>query len=147
MSLVSYQSWPESRRFQSGLHRLFDDAGFHIRSNATSDSDRAWSPLVDIREEDQRYVLQADIPGVDPKDIEVTMNGKTLTISGKREHSVTKEQAGLQYAERARGSFHRRVNLPRTVASEGITANCANGVLEVVIPKQPQESSQRIQVN
>ena len=105
-----------------------------------------WMPLVDIREEADRFVLYADIPGVDPQDIEVQMDKGLLTINGERSTESTSETERYSRVERVHGSFHRRYALPDSADAEGITASGSNGVLRIVIPKKPESTPRRIQV-
>ena len=105
-----------------------------------------WMPLVDIREEADRFVLYADIPGVDPQDIEVQMDKGLLTIKGERSTESTSETERYSRVERIHGSFHRRFALPDSADAEGITASGSNGVLRIVIPKKPESTPRRIQV-
>ena len=106
-----------------------------------------WVPAVDIIEEKERFVLRADVPGVDPADIEVSMDAGVLSIAGQRLQEARDEDAGLQRMERASGRFFRRFSLPDTADAENIKAQCRNGILEVSIPKQPQVQARRIEVH
>jgi len=106
-----------------------------------------WVPAVDIVEEKDRFVLRADVPGVDPEDIDINMENGVLTVSGQRIAETSGEAEGLQRLERRSGKFYRRFTLPETTNAEEISATSVNGILEVVIPKQPQARSRRITVN
>jgi HSP20 family protein len=105
-----------------------------------------WAPAVDIKEEPDRFVIYADIPGVDPDKIEVTMERGMLSIKGERSTEKKEEKEGYTRVERARGTFYRRFSLPDTADPEGIQAKGNNGVLEVVIPKKPAQQARRIEV-
>ncbi len=105
-----------------------------------------WSPAVDIKETEDAYLLRADLPGVDPKDIEVNMEKGVLTIKGERSTEATQEWDSYTRVERVGGSFYRRFSLPDTADREKITAKSNNGVLEVRIPKQEQVKPRRITV-
>lgn len=144
MTLVRYQQpWALHRELLQEVNRLFDRAGENDPSTgATAD----WSPAVDIDEYSDRFVLRADVPGIDPASIEVTLEKGVLTLSGAREQSV--EQTGVERRriERAAGRFHRRFTLPDTVDSESVSASNKHGVLEVVIPKRPQVQPRKIAV-
>ncbi len=118
---------------------VYDDES----TSATS----AWTPLVDIKEETERYVLHADIPGVDPKDIEITMEKGVLTIRGERNNVSEEENKGYKRIERVQGTFYRRFTLPDTADTDNITAAGKNGVLEIVIPKQAEVQPRRIAVS
>jgi HSP20 family protein len=105
-----------------------------------------WTPRVDIKEEPSRFVIFADLPGIDPRDVEVLMDKGILTIKGER-HSESSEQAErFSRIERRYGSFHRRFALPDSADPDGITATGSHGVLEISIPKRPETTPRRIQV-
>ena len=106
----------------------------------------AWIPQVDIREEPERFLLFADVPGVEPKDIHITADKGVLTIRGEKRAHQTQQQNGWQRLERRSGSFLRRFTLPEGASVDAITARHAHGVLEVAIPKQPQLQPRRIEV-
>jgi HSP20 family protein len=105
-----------------------------------------WTPAVDIIEEKDRFVLRADVPGVRPDDIDVSMDSGTLSLSGQRLPIASDEESGVQRIERATGRFLRRFTLPETANADAITAKCADGILEVSIPKTPEVQARRITV-
>ncbi|MDZ7737296.1 MAG: Hsp20/alpha crystallin family protein [Gammaproteobacteria bacterium] len=106
-----------------------------------------WAPAVDISEEEDKYVVSADIPGVDPKDIEVTVDNNVLTISGKRESEKREEQEGYCRVERSSGRFFRRFVLPETVDDSRVSAKSGKGVLNITIPKSEKQKAKRIKVS
>ncbi len=128
------------------LTRLFDVAEGGTGNDDSSVVTSQWSPLVDIKEERDRFVLLADIPGVDPKDIDVQMDKGLLTIKGERMLEQTAENARFSRTERVHGVFHRRFALPDSADPDGITASGRHGVLEIVIPKKPETTPRKIQV-
>ncbi len=105
-----------------------------------------WAPAVDIIEEKGRFLLRADVPGVTPADIDVSMDAGVLTVSGVRHAEERGEDSGVQRVERSTGRFLRRVTLPETADADGITAKSSNGILEVAIPKLPEVQARRIAV-
>ncbi|OGT81195.1 MAG: heat-shock protein Hsp20, partial [Gammaproteobacteria bacterium RIFCSPLOWO2_02_FULL_52_10] len=105
-----------------------------------------WMPSVDVREDEDKFVFLADIPGVDPKDIEVTCEHGVLTIKGERKAETEEEREGYKRIERSRGTFYRRFNLPDTADAEHIKANSKNGVLELTIPKVEKAKPRKIAV-
>lgn len=145
MALVSYDPW--QRLVQ--LHREMDNV-MNPRTTNGSDTTNAataeWIPAVDIKEEADRYVVMADVPGVDPSDIEIHMDSGLLTIRGERKAENVEESSGFKRVERSRGTFYRRFSLPDTADVENISAKGVNGVLEVTIPKQEKAQPRRIQV-
>ena len=148
MSLMRYEPLSLLERFQQELNRL----GSHDVLNESWGEDNSnivtshWRPTVDIMEEDARYVIQADIPGVDPKDIEITMEAGVLTIKGERKDEKVSSEYGYKRVERAHGTFYRRFSLPDTADADKIEANGKHGVLTIVIPKQEKVQPRRITV-
>lgn len=144
MNMTRFEPWS----IVDLLHRDLDRLA--ARRMAGGDGDAVvtdWVPAVDIIEEKERFVLRADVPGVDPADIEVAMDAGVLSIAGQRHLEARDEDAGLQRMERASGRFFRRFSLPDTADAENIKAQCRNGILEVSIPKQPQVQARRIEVH
>jgi len=128
------------------IDRLFE--GNFLQGDSRDESSvvtSQWTPLVDIKEEPDRFVLYADLPGVDPKDIEVQMDKGLLTIKGERKGEIN-ESERFSRIERQHGSFHRRFALPDSANPEGITAAGQDGVLQITIPKRPETTPRRIQV-
>jgi HSP20 family protein len=103
-------------------------------------------PAVDVREEKDRFVVQADLPGVAPTDIDVTAEKGVLTLRGERKQEKREESAGYERIERVSGSFTRRFALPENAQAEAIKARFTHGVLEVSIPKQPEVAAKRVVV-
>jgi len=101
---------------------------------------------VDIKEDENQYTILADIPGVDPKDIDVTMENGVLSIKGEKHDEHVEESNGFKRIERSSGSFYRRFSLPDTADADNIKAESKHGVLEIVIPKKAAEQPRRIKV-
>jgi HSP20 family protein len=145
MTLVSYEPWTLVNR----LHRQLEQA--LNKTSATPQTANAsavsWIPRVDIYEEAERFIVLADVPGVDAKDIDITAESGVLTIRGERRSQKTEtSKDGYERIERTSGSFLRRFTLPESANTETITAKQTNGVLEVSIPKHPQIQPRRISV-
>ena len=105
-----------------------------------------WAPAVDISEEADRFVIHADLPGIDPQEVEVLMDKGILTIKGERKGESGEQAERYSRVERRYGSFHRRFALPDSADAEGIVASGRNGVLSIAIPKRPETKPRRIQV-
>lgn len=105
-----------------------------------------WQPKVDIIEEDRQFVVKVDIPGVDPKNIDVHLDHNTLTIKGEKESEHKEKKDNFIRYERSKGSFYRRVLLPDVAESNKITAKSKNGVLFVTIPKSDKGVTRKIEV-
>ncbi|MFQ6006189.1 MAG: Hsp20/alpha crystallin family protein [Woeseia sp.] len=143
MKLRRYEPWSLLDLFERDLIPL---AGHRPALSHANGTVADWVPAVDILEETDRFVLKADVPGVDPADIEVSMDAGVLSLSGER-HSETSDQSeGLKRVERIAGKFYRRFTLPETADAEGVSAKSGNGILEVTIPKQPEVQAKRITV-
>lgn len=138
--------WPAAGHFPHEISRafgrLFDDAGNDPSDTATSE----WAPPVDIREEDKRFVIEADIPGVDPKSIEIDMDKGVLSIRGERKTGHDDATGKYTRVERTRGVFHRRFALPDSAHADGIRATGKHGVLEIEIPKRPETTPRKIDI-
>jgi HSP20 family protein len=91
-------------------------------------------------------VLRADLPGVNPDDIDVSMDDGILSVSGERHTAERSESEGIRRYERATGHFYRRFTLPESADAEGIKARSSNGILEIEIPKLPEVQARRITV-
>lgn len=145
MSLTRYEPWTLVNRLHSDLDRLF---GRQL-TNGDDDSHGAvsdWLPAVDVQETNDSFVLTADLPGVDPKNIDITMENGVLTLRGRRESEVRKDENGYRRIERSSGEFFRRFTLPDTADAESISAKSAHGVVTVTIGKKPEVQPRRIQV-
>ncbi len=147
MAITRYNPWNLSNRLQDEMKQVLDrffDIDESDQSNVVTSQ---WTPRVDIKEEDRRFVILADVPGVDPKDIEIHMDNGILSIKGER-RSESKEQNGkLTRIERSHGLFYRRFALPDSADPEGITAAGRHGVLEISIPKKPETTPRRIAIS
>ncbi|GMQ76763.1 MAG: Hsp20/alpha crystallin family protein [Gammaproteobacteria bacterium] len=149
MNVVRYEPWGLLRRFHDDVNQLFGESRFGsaVEGDQSNIVTSAWTPAVDIKEEDERFVLKADIPGVDPKDIDVTMDDGVLTIKGERRHESEEEADGYKRVERSCGTFYRRFSLPDSADAERVTAKGKDGVLEVYIPKHEKVQPRRITVS
>jgi HSP20 family protein len=140
MTVVRYEPWSLVNRFQRDIDRLFG-----VPHTTAADSG-AWLPPVDIHEEDNQYLVHTDLPGVDPKAVEITSDKGVLTIRGKREETRREARDGYRRIERITGDFQRRFSLPETADVQNIKAKFTNGVLEITIPKLAEVQPQRITV-
>ena len=146
--MTRYQNqWPARPVFQDEMKQVFDRF-FRLGDGEDESSvvTSAWAPQVDIKEEADRFVIYADLPGIDPRDVEVLMDKGILSIKGERKSEVVEENERFSRVERRYGSFHRRFALPDSANPDGVSASGRNGVLEVVIPKRPETTPRRIEV-
>jgi len=145
MSNIRYEPWILMNRLHRDIDRLFSPATA-AATDETHQSVVDWVPPVDIREEENQFVIHADLPGVEAKDIDVTLEKGVLTIRGRRELAARDEKNGFRRTERVSGEFFRRFTLPDTTDAQAVKARFTNGVLEVAIPKQAQVLPRRINV-
>ncbi len=145
MSLIRYNT-SNPRLLQDEIKQVFDKFFNGDDGDASSVVTSQWVPRVDIKEEAERFVIFADLPGVDPADIEVQMDKGILSIKGERKTESLTESERYSRVERAHGVFYRRFALPDSANPDGVTASGRHGVLEITIPKRPETTPRRIQV-
>ncbi|OGT57051.1 MAG: heat-shock protein Hsp20 [Gammaproteobacteria bacterium RIFCSPHIGHO2_12_FULL_63_22] len=131
---------------QEEIKQVFDRFFGDTETDASSVVTSQWVPRVDIKEEPERFLILADLPGVDPNAIEVHMDKGILSIKGERRTEARTENERYSRVERAHGVFYRRFALPESANPEGISATGRNGVLEIAIPKRPETTPRRITV-
>ena len=131
---------------QDQLFRTFDSA-YRGRGREDEQSMVAtWSPLVDVFEDTEGITLKAELPEVDSKDVEIQVEGNTLTLKGERKLENEEKRDGYHRIERTYGAFSRTFTLPNTVDAEHITAASKDGVLRVFLPKKPETKPRQIKV-
>ena len=150
MAIVRYEPWQVVNRLHQTLDQVFNN---HFNNDtlsspeASSSPSVTWVPRVDIHEEKDRFVVLADVPGVDPKDIDITAENGVLTVRGERRAEKRETENGYERVERVSGAFLRRFTLPEGANTESIKAKQTNGVLEVTIPKTPAVQPRRISID
>jgi HSP20 family protein len=148
MALIRWEPVTELNTIQNEMNRLFnnffDQPGQATRGNGTA---RRWLPAMDLVETAERYVLRADLPGLDDGDVNIQLEDNVLTISGERKAEREDQQEGYYRLERAFGSFSRSLTLPDGVNPDGIEAHFNRGVLEITIPKPEQKKPRTVQIN
>lgn len=143
---LSRQFSTAPRHLQDEIKQVFEKFLNPEDSDASSVVTSQWVPRVDIKEETDRFVIFADLPGVDPESIEVQMDKGILSIKGQRNTGAGQEGERYSRIERAHGVFYRRFALPDSANPEGVSATGKHGVLEIAIPKRPETTPRRIQV-
>jgi len=142
MSLVHHKPVNLFNQFNDEMNRYFS-----LTRTGAANQEHDWMPAVDIREEDKQYLLTADIPGVNRKDIEITLEEGVLTVKGERNTETDVSEAGYRRRERTHGTFMRQFTLPDTVNATSISATARDGVLEITIPKQDKPEARKITVS
>jgi HSP20 family protein len=152
MNIRRYESRYRPGRSLGLLGQLLNEPDFDNLLNSSLSGGREpdaitdWLPAVDIKEEADRFLVKADLPGVEPDKIEVTADDGVLTIQGSRDAETQDENADYKRYERVTGKFLRRFTLPDTANTEAIEARTQHGVLEISIPKQAKLAARRIDV-
>ncbi|HYG79581.1 MAG TPA: Hsp20/alpha crystallin family protein [Pyrinomonadaceae bacterium] len=126
-----------NRLFSTSFSRSFDDSGI---------ARGAWTPGVDIYENKDEIVLEAELPGMNREDFELTVENNVLTLRGERRFEKKDETDNYHRVERSYGSFTRSFTLPPTVSGEGIAAEYRNGVLRITLPKREEVKARRIEI-
>ena len=107
----------------------------------------SWAPAVDIYEKDGNIVLKAELPGLDPKDVDVRVENNVLTLRGERKFDNEVKRDSYHRVERAYGTFTRSFTLPNVVDTGNIKADFKDGLLHVVLPKKEEAKQRQIQIN
>lgn len=145
MTVTRYDPFRDLRNLQEEVNRLFtgnvgrtfDDEGI---------ARGAWSPSVDIYENKEQIVLEAELPGMNREDFDLTVENNVITLRGERRFEKKEDTDNYHRVERAYGSFTRSFTLPNSVSGEGASADYRNGVLRVTLPKREETKARRIEV-
>jgi HSP20 family protein len=148
MAIVRFEPFRDLVNLQERMNRMFEDSfrGVGRRDDEDWALGGSWAPAVDIYEKDGNIVLKAELPGIDPKAVDVRVENNVLTLRGERklEHEVKKEN--VHRVERTYGTFTRSFTLPTIVDTEKIKAEFKEGVLTLVLPKREEAKPKQIQV-
>jgi HSP20 family protein len=133
---------------QDRMNRLFDESFRGLQRGGTEDdwSVGAWAPAVDIFEHEGNIVLKAELPGIDPKDVEIRLENNVLTLRGERKFGTEVKRESFHRVERSYGAFSRSFTLPSVVDQGGIKAEYKDGVLQVTLPKRPEAKPKQIHI-
>jgi HSP20 family protein len=140
--LMERSPFRELARLEREMGELFD----RLPEWPWGERTRAWAPAVDMVDHQDEIVLRADLPGLEEKDIEVTVEDSTLTIRGERKEEKEEKRENFYYSERSYGAFARTVALPATVDRDKVRATFKKGVLEVHLPKAREAVGKKIEV-
>lgn len=131
-------------RIRNEIERIFEDP-FNIMTASRSFFE-GWEPMVDVYEDKDKITVKAELPGMQKEDINVSVEGNTLTISGERKHEEEHKEKETYRAERYFGRFQRNITLTQQVDANTIQANYKDGVLTVTLPKSEEARRKQIQV-
>lgn len=144
MSIIKYDPFRELRSLQDEMNRLF--LTNYSRGSEEGFTSGAWSPKVDIFENKENLVIEAELPGMKREDVDVSIENNVLTLRGERKFEKKDEGDNYHRVERSYGSFTRSFTLPQTVTAEGAAADFKNGVLRVQLLKREETKARKIEI-
>ncbi len=146
MTLVPFtrRSRGELARLHNEMDDLFD--GFFRGLGRPFDGYKAW-PALDVAEQDDAIVVRAEVPGCKADDIDISVYGNTLTISGQKKETKQEKDKGYYHTESVYGSFRREVNLPTDVDPAQVEATCKDGILSITLPKAAKSKAVKVPIN
>jgi len=143
-TITRFEPFSVAGTLQDQINRVFND----VLARGGEDSNlTTWAPAVDIFETEHELVVKADLPDIDPKDLDIRVENNILTIRGERKFEKKVDQDNYMRVERAYGSFARSFSLANTVNTDAIKADYQNGVLTLNIPKREEAKPKQIKVN
>jgi HSP20 family protein len=146
MSIVRYDPFRDLRGLQEEVNRLFSTNLSRAFGDDEGIARGAWNPSVDIYENKDQIVLEAELPGMKREDFDLAIENNVITLRGERRFEKRDESDNYHRVERSYGSFTRSFTLPQTVSAETATAEYRNGVLRVTLPKREEVKARRIEV-
>ena len=146
MPIVRWEPFRDLLTTQREFDRLFKEA-FSPMSGETEVSTRSWAPPVDIYETEDAIVLKAELPGIDPKDVEVRVEDNTLYLKGERNYEKEVKEQNYHRIERSYGSFARSFTLPNSISAEKVKAEYKDGLLTLTMPKREEAKPKTIKID
>ncbi len=145
MNIVKYDTFRELRNLQDEMTRLF--AGTVPRGFDREElGGGAWMPSVDIYEDKDKLVLEADLPGINREDFDISVENNVITLRGERKFEKKVDGDNYHRVERTYGNFTRSFTLPQSVTADGATAEFENGILRVSLPKREETKARKIEI-
>ena len=143
MTITRWDPFREVASLQNRVNSLFRD----FNEGESSMTTASFVPAVDIYEDDKKVVLKLEVPGIEEKDLDVTVENNTLTVKGERKFEKEEKEENFHRIERRYGSFYRAFTLPSTVDTENVNASYAAGILKLELNKKPEAQPKQIKVN
>ena len=147
MNLVRWNPLREMTTMHNRLNRLVNEPFFRTHRFDDELSFGLWNPAVDLYEKDDNFVIKAELPGVDKKDITIDLKDRVLTLSGERSYDNEVKEENYYRRERAYGKFQRVFTLPADVDSDKIKAEFKDGVLEIEVPKPEEKKAKQVTIH
>jgi HSP20 family protein len=145
MAIIRWDPSRDLTTLRQRMNSLFEDF-FTEKEEGKEIISGTWSPSVDIHEAENALVLSAEVPGIDEKDIEIEIEGNTLTLKGKREYEKEIKKESYHRTERSYGSFCRSFSLPNYVDQDKIKAEHDKGLLRITLPKKPELKPKKVKI-
>ena len=145
MAIIRWDPFRDMMTLREKMNRLFEDAAAS-RGDERDMISGCWSPSVDIYEKDNELILSAEIPGVEEKDVEISIEDNVLTLKGERKFEHETNEENYHRIERAYGTFVRSFTLPQYVDQENIKAAHENGLLKIHMPKKPELKPRKVKI-
>lgn len=143
MNIIKHDPFRELRNLQDEMTRLFIGTAPRGREEMAGGS---WIPSVDIYEDQDKLILEADLPGLNREDFEISVENNVITLKGERKFEKKVEGDNYHRVERSYGGFTRSFTLPQSVTAEGATADFENGILRVSLPKREETKARKIEI-
>ncbi len=150
MAIVRWEPFRDLLTLQDRMNRLFDASYGTMRGRGAEDDwalGGSWAPAVDIYEKEGNIVLKAELPGIDPSDVDIRVENDVLTLRGERKLDEEVKKESYHRVERSYGSFTRSFTLPNVVDTQNIKAEFKDGVVRVTLPKREEAKPRQIQIN
>ncbi len=145
MAVNRWDPFRDLNSLQERMNRLFEDANRGWRADEPS-ATTSWSPAVDIYETESEIIVQAEVPGMERKDIELTLENNVLTLKGERRFEKEGKDENYHRIERSYGSFSRAFSIPAMVDEKKIQADYKEGVLAIILPKKEKARAKQINI-
>jgi HSP20 family protein len=144
MALVPWKPFDELTSFRREMDRLWDR--FFSERPALDVLEKGWEPTLDIAETKSDLIVKAELPGIDPKEIDISLTGDTLTIKGEKQQEKEEKEENYYRIERSYGIFSRTIKLPVGVQNDRIKASYQHGVLKITLPKSEEAKKKQIKI-
>ena len=146
MAIRRYDPFREMTTLQDEMERMFRNT-LGTRDYDAATSAGAWAPALDVEEDEDKFTIHVELPGVSPEDVELTLEDDVLTISGERSFYDERDAEGFKRIERRFGRFHRAVRLPDRVDADKVEASAREGLLTITVPKAEEAKPRRIEIS
>jgi HSP20 family protein len=142
MLMRYWQPFTEIETIRQQLDKAFDQ-----RATTRDNSEAAWMPALELVDAGDNFVLKAQLPGIDPKDIDIQVTPEAISISGERRYENTKEKSGYVRSEFRYGKFHRVLSLPAHIQNDSVQAEYKDGILMLTLPKVAEARNKVVKIN